>query len=216
MRSPVGLAAVAQGDGGAGAGGDERLTEFIERTCHGPLGLPLARSGLQACITELPNPRTGPRGRRWGGDEGAPRSVADTVTRLAAVVDARKMKMFAVTDHSGEATNEGLELRDTKLVIFGSPTANPGDGGRAARGTRFAARGPRLGRRIHDEDQLHRAACARCPLEAERRSGRQTRRHGRADGRRHQSVKPLSHSTVTSQAARCRRTALAIARHRCA
>ena len=52
-----------------------------------------------------------------------PWSVADTVTRLAAVVDARKMKMFAVTDHSGEATNEGLELRDTKLVIFGSPTA---------------------------------------------------------------------------------------------
>ena len=49
--------------------------------------------------------------------------VADTVTRLAAVVDARKMKMFAVIDHSGEATNEGLELRDTKLVIFGSPTA---------------------------------------------------------------------------------------------
>ena len=50
-------------------------------------------------------------------------SVADTVTRRAAVVDARKMKMFAVIDHSGEATNEGLGLRDTKLVIFGSPTA---------------------------------------------------------------------------------------------
>jgi uncharacterized protein (DUF302 family) len=50
-------------------------------------------------------------------------SVADTVTRRAAVVDARKMKMFAVIDHSGGATNEGLGLRDTKLVIFGSPTA---------------------------------------------------------------------------------------------
>ena len=36
-----------------------------------------------------------------------PWSVAETVTRLAAVVDARKMKMFAVIDHSGEATNEG-------------------------------------------------------------------------------------------------------------
>ena len=34
-----------------------------------------------------------------------PWSVAETVTRLAAVVDARKMKMFAVIDHSGEATN---------------------------------------------------------------------------------------------------------------
>jgi hypothetical protein len=28
-----------------------------------------------------------------------PWSVAETVTRLAAVVDARKMKMFAVIDH---------------------------------------------------------------------------------------------------------------------
>ena len=26
-------------------------------------------------------------------------------------------------DHSGEAKNAGLELRDTKLVIFGSPAA---------------------------------------------------------------------------------------------
>jgi hypothetical protein len=28
------------------------------------------------------------------------------------------MKLFAVIDHSGEATAVGLELRDTKLVIF--------------------------------------------------------------------------------------------------
>lgn len=33
--------------------------------------------------------------------------------------------MFAVTDHSGEATNEGLALRDTKLVISGSPRQEP-------------------------------------------------------------------------------------------
>jgi hypothetical protein len=31
--------------------------------------------------------------------------------------------MFAVIYHSGEAMNKGLGLRDTKLVIFGSPTA---------------------------------------------------------------------------------------------
>jgi uncharacterized protein (DUF302 family) len=54
----------------------------------------------------------------------SPWSVTDTVTRLAAVVDARKMKMFAVIDHSGGATNEGLALRVTKLVIFGSPTSS--------------------------------------------------------------------------------------------
>ena len=33
------------------------------------------------------------------------------------------MKLFAVIDHSGEAKDSGLELRDTKLVIFGSPDA---------------------------------------------------------------------------------------------
>ncbi len=31
--------------------------------------------------------------------------------------------MFAVVDHSGEAEKQGLELRETKLVIFGSPVA---------------------------------------------------------------------------------------------
>jgi uncharacterized protein (DUF302 family) len=50
-------------------------------------------------------------------------SVADTVSSLQAMVAARGMKVFAVVDHSGEAEKVGLELRDTKLVIFGSPQA---------------------------------------------------------------------------------------------
>jgi uncharacterized protein (DUF302 family) len=33
------------------------------------------------------------------------------------------MKLFAVIDHSGEAESVGLDLRDTTLVIFGSPQA---------------------------------------------------------------------------------------------
>jgi uncharacterized protein (DUF302 family) len=49
--------------------------------------------------------------------------MADTVARLSAVVAARGMKVFAVIDHSGEARNVGLDLRETNLVIFGSPTA---------------------------------------------------------------------------------------------
>lgn len=53
----------------------------------------------------------------------SPWSVADTVSRLSAVAAARGMKVFAVIDHSGEAAASGLELRDTKLVIFGSPQA---------------------------------------------------------------------------------------------
>jgi len=53
----------------------------------------------------------------------SPWSVADTVSRLSAALAARGMKEFAVIDHSGEAEAAGLELRDTKLVIFGSPHA---------------------------------------------------------------------------------------------
>ncbi len=33
------------------------------------------------------------------------------------------MEVFAVIDHSGKARDVGLDLRDTKLVIFGSPSA---------------------------------------------------------------------------------------------
>src|ERR1700692_2886229 len=53
----------------------------------------------------------------------SPWSVTDTVTRLSAAAAARDLKVFAVIDHSGEAANAGLQLRDTKLVIFGSPAA---------------------------------------------------------------------------------------------
>jgi len=50
-------------------------------------------------------------------------SVAQTVHRLVELVEARGMMVFVVIDHSGEAERIGLDLRDTKLVIFGSPAA---------------------------------------------------------------------------------------------
>jgi uncharacterized protein (DUF302 family) len=53
----------------------------------------------------------------------SPWSVADAVARLSAIVAAHGLKVFAVIDHSGEAQAIGLELRDTKVVIFGSPEA---------------------------------------------------------------------------------------------
>jgi hypothetical protein len=46
----------------------------------------------------------------------SPWSVADTVTPLLAVAAARDLKVFAVIDHSAEATSVGLLLRETKLV----------------------------------------------------------------------------------------------------
>jgi uncharacterized protein (DUF302 family) len=53
----------------------------------------------------------------------SPRPVAETVARLSDEIAARGLTLFAVIDHSGEARAAGLELRDTKLVIFGGPQA---------------------------------------------------------------------------------------------
>ncbi|HUB73531.1 MAG TPA: DUF302 domain-containing protein [Solirubrobacteraceae bacterium] len=53
----------------------------------------------------------------------SPRSVEDTVSRLCSLIEQKGLKLFAVIDHSGEARAAGLELRDTKVVIFGSPQA---------------------------------------------------------------------------------------------
>lgn len=43
------------------------------------------------------------------------------MSRLRDLVSAGGMKVFAVIDHSGEAKAARLELRDTKVVIFGNP-----------------------------------------------------------------------------------------------
>jgi uncharacterized protein (DUF302 family) len=51
----------------------------------------------------------------------SPRSVVDTVSRLTELVGNRGMTLFAVIDQSAEARQAGLQLRDTMLVIFGSP-----------------------------------------------------------------------------------------------
>jgi Domain of unknown function DUF302 len=139
----------------------------------------------------MPNPQSEPARARNkptanGGDELitklSPWSVADTVSRLSAVVAARGMKEFAVIDHSGEARASGLDLRDTKLVIFGSPQA----------GTPVMVAAPLAaldlplkvlvwGGRTPDEAQLHRAGRACRPLWPQRRVGRTARRHRRAN-----------------------------------
>jgi uncharacterized protein (DUF302 family) len=53
----------------------------------------------------------------------SPQTVQETVERLKAMIAGGGLKLFAVVDHSGEAEAVGLDLRDTKLVIFGSPQA---------------------------------------------------------------------------------------------
>jgi len=67
---------------------------------------PRGKAGGEAVVTKL-----------------SPWSMADTVARLSAVIAARGMEVLAIIDHSGKAREAGLDLRDTKLVIFGSPSA---------------------------------------------------------------------------------------------
>jgi uncharacterized protein (DUF302 family) len=50
-----------------------------------------------------------------------PLSVPDAVARLSALVAEKGITLFGVIDHSGEAHARGLELRDTKVVMFGNP-----------------------------------------------------------------------------------------------
>jgi uncharacterized protein (DUF302 family) len=53
----------------------------------------------------------------------SPWSVPDTVSRLSTLIADKGLHQFAVIDHSGQAAVHGLELRDTKVVLFGSPVA---------------------------------------------------------------------------------------------
>ena len=77
-----------------------------ESSCNGHVSDGRSEAGDEAIVTKL-----------------SPWSMADTVARLSAVVAARRMEVYAVIDHSGKARDAGLDLRDTKLVIFGSPSA---------------------------------------------------------------------------------------------
>ncbi len=50
-------------------------------------------------------------------------SVAATVARLTSMITAKGMRLFAVIDQAAQARQAGLTLRETVLVIFGSPQA---------------------------------------------------------------------------------------------
>ena len=49
--------------------------------------------------------------------------VADTVAKFTGILSAKGVRLFAVIDQSAEARQAGLSLRETTLVIFGSPAA---------------------------------------------------------------------------------------------
>lgn len=50
-------------------------------------------------------------------------SVDQTVESLKQILQAKGVTLFALVDHSGEAEKVGLQMRPTKLLIFGSPKA---------------------------------------------------------------------------------------------
>ena len=50
-------------------------------------------------------------------------SVDRTVEKLEEILRAKAVKLFALVDHSGEAEKAGMEMRPTKLLIFGNPKA---------------------------------------------------------------------------------------------
>jgi uncharacterized protein (DUF302 family) len=49
-------------------------------------------------------------------------SVAETVDRLKRVMEDRDFTVFNVIDHSGVAERAGVQMPDSKLVMFGKPT----------------------------------------------------------------------------------------------
>jgi uncharacterized protein (DUF302 family)/uncharacterized membrane protein YidH (DUF202 family) len=50
-------------------------------------------------------------------------SVDRTVEKLQGILQAKGVKLFAVIDHSGEAEKAGMQMRPTKVLIFGNPKA---------------------------------------------------------------------------------------------
>jgi uncharacterized protein (DUF302 family) len=54
------------------------------------------------------------------------KSVAQTVDELRHVIEDRGFTVFNVIDHSGVAERAGVQMPDSKLVMFGKPTVGAG------------------------------------------------------------------------------------------
>jgi uncharacterized protein (DUF302 family) len=53
----------------------------------------------------------------------SPHTLSETLSRLEAIVQAKGLTIQARIDHSGDAAKAGLEMRPTKLLIFGNAKA---------------------------------------------------------------------------------------------
>jgi uncharacterized protein (DUF302 family) len=48
-------------------------------------------------------------------------SVEDVLAKLQTILETKGIPVFALIDHSGEAAKVEMEMRPTKLLIFGKP-----------------------------------------------------------------------------------------------
>jgi len=48
-------------------------------------------------------------------------SVDESLAKLQAILASKEVAVFALIDHSGAAEKVGMQMRPTKLVIFGNP-----------------------------------------------------------------------------------------------
>ena len=53
----------------------------------------------------------------------SPRSFTDTVARFEEIIAGKGLTLFAVIDQRAAAVGAALDLRDTTLILFGSPAA---------------------------------------------------------------------------------------------
>ena len=49
------------------------------------------------------------------------KSVAQTIDRLSRLIGDRGFTLFRIIDHSGTAERAGVQMPDSKLVLFGKP-----------------------------------------------------------------------------------------------
>ncbi|HUK25415.1 MAG TPA: DUF302 domain-containing protein [Terriglobales bacterium] len=56
-------------------------------------------------------------------DKPSNHSVEETVEKLKSILQSKGVTLFAEVDHSGEAAKVGMQMPETKLLIFGNPRA---------------------------------------------------------------------------------------------
>jgi uncharacterized protein (DUF302 family)/uncharacterized membrane protein YidH (DUF202 family) len=84
--------------------------------------------GLMSVSKQRPAATDKTEGNKVSTDNGivsvpSHQSVDKTVDTLQSILREKGIKLFALVDHSGEAKAAGLQMRPTKLLIFGSPKA---------------------------------------------------------------------------------------------